>query len=767
MMKKILGLLFLAFFPIAMMAYDCEVNGIFYNLNNNTKTAEVTYESSTSYPYSGEVVIPSSILYNGITYSVTRIGSNAFEDCTGLTAITIPESVTRIGYGAFSGCNGLPVIDHIRYADTYLVEAVDKNQSSYTIQPGTRFIGTFAFLNCSNMTSITIPESVTSIGNEAFSFCENLPVIDNLRYAGTIVVEAVDKTQSSYTIQPGTRVIGYEAFKDCSNLTTITIPSGVKTIGYEAFINCSNLGTLSIPSTVTSIEDFAFNGNNKLTSINIPSGITSIGDNAFYGSGLTSIDIPSQVTSIGDNAFEFCSSLTTISIPNSVTSIGTTAFLGCSNLTSIHIPESVTSIGAGAFLYCSGLTSITVDDGNPVYDSRNNCNALIETSSNRLLVGCKNTTNFQGVVTIESGAFQKCTGLTAITIPSSVTSIASDAFSGCTGLTTLDIPSSVTSIGGGAFSGCQSLTSVTVNWLEPLAISYGMWDDAIFYNVPLENATLYVPSGTKEAYEVADDWKDFGRILSVVNVVENGNLEGEPSNGWSSFWVNEWRTMDKQFLGPANIVADPTNANNHCIKVVVRSEAEAREAGNMIDDGNGNYAPYESVFFVQSKQEFESGKVLRLTMRVKADKEAVIQTQAHRAPDEYNHWNLFGNIHVTDTWQTVEKEVVLTPEMAQMGYAQGMRTVAFLLATVPEGNVFYFDDIKLDYESMTQKGDLNNDGDVDIYDVTALIDIILEGDTTPPYKMTQYDHLAADFNNDYSIDIYDVTLLIDFILNKE
>ena len=107
MMKKILGLLFLAFFPIAMMAYDCEVNGIFYNLNNNTKTAEVTYESSTSYPYSGEVVIPSSILYNGITYSVTRIGSNAFEDCTGLTAITIPESVTRIGYGAFSGCNGL------------------------------------------------------------------------------------------------------------------------------------------------------------------------------------------------------------------------------------------------------------------------------------------------------------------------------------------------------------------------------------------------------------------------------------------------------------------------------------------------------------------------------------------------------------------------------------------------------------------------------------------------------------------------------------
>ena len=370
-------------------------------------------------------------------------------------------------------------------------------------------------------------------------------------------------------------------------------------------------------------------------------------------------------------------------------------------------------------------------------------------------------------MTIESGAFQKCTGLTAITIPSSVTSIASDAFSGCTGLTTLDIPSSVTSIGGGVFSGCQSLTSVTVNWLEPLAISYGMWDDPIFYNVPLENATLYVPSGTKEAYEVADDWKDFGRILSVVNVVENGNLEGEPSNDWSSFWVREWRTMEEPFLGPANIVADPTNISNHCIKVVVRSEAEAREAGNMIDDGNGNYAPYESVFFVQSKQKFESGKVLRLTMRVKADREAVIQTQAHQTPDIYQYWQLFGDIEVTDTWQTVVKEIDLTPEITQESNSQGMRTIAFLLATVPEGNVFYFDDIKLEYESWIQKGDLNNDGQVDIYDVTVLIDIILEGDTTPPYEMTQYDHVAADMNNDNSIDIYDVTLLIDTILDQK
>ena len=341
-----------------------------------------------------------------------------------------------------------------------------------------------------------------------------------------------------------------------------------------------------------------------------------------------------------------------------------------------------------------------------------------------------------------------------------MTSIGSSAFYECGGLTFITIPKKVTSIGEYAFFGCSDLTAVTVENPAPLTISANTFSN-------YDYASLYVPSGKKAAYEATEVWQDFGRIVPVVNVVENGNLEGEPSNDWSSFWVREWRTMEEPFLGPANIVADPTNASNHCIKVVVRSEAEAREAGNMIDDGNGNYAPYESVFFVQSKQKFESGKVLRLTMRVKADREAVIQTQAHQTPDIYQYWQLFGDIEVTDTWQTVVKEIDLTPEITQESNSQGMRTVAFLLATVPEGNVFYFDDIKLEYESSIQKGDLNNDGQVDIYDVTVLIDIILEGDTTPPYEMTQYDHLAADMNNDNSIDIYDVTLLIDTILDQK
>ena len=208
-------------------------------------------------------------------------------------------------------------------------------------------------------------------------------------------------------------------------------------------------GEVTIPETVT------YNGTTY--------SVTSIGGSAFsWCSSLTSITIPNSVTSIGYSAFEGCSSLTSITLPNNVTSIGNGTFRDCSSLTSITIPNSVTSIGDDAFCGCSSLTSMVVEEGNTTYDSRDNCNAIIETATKTLIAGCQNTIIPNSVTSIENSAFIGCSSLTSIPIPNSVTSIGYEAFSWCSSLTSITIPNSVTSIGGWAFIGCSSLTSMVV-----------------------------------------------------------------------------------------------------------------------------------------------------------------------------------------------------------------------------------------------------------------------------------------------------------------
>ena len=259
------------------------------------------------------------------------------------------------------------------------------------------------------------------------------------------LVDAAALKDKYYEIDERVEEICKEAFKGCDKLEEIVMPKKLKKIDSEAFQGCSSLTKLTLPDSVARIDGLAFCG---------------------------------------------CSGLTKLTLPDSITSIGDCAFYGCTGLTELILPNSVRSIGDIAFTYCSGLEKITVESGNCCYDSRDNCNSIIDTEFNTLIVGCKNSV-----------------------IPNSVTSIGYYAFYGCSGLTELTLPDSVASIGDGAFICCSDLSKITSLAEIPPVCGSGVFD-----RVNKTNCELIVPIVSVTAYTRAEVWNEFSNIRGFSGV---------------------------------------------------------------------------------------------------------------------------------------------------------------------------------------------------------------------------------------------------------
>ena len=348
-----------------------------------------------------------------------------------------------------------------------LIKAPEDLKGIYTCVKGTEVIGEWAFLSCREMTGIVLPKTLKKIAEYAFMHCGKLKTIDipdSVKEIGDYAFEdcGIDKT----VIPNSVKNLGKRAFYRCTELTNVVLPDTVKEIDLS---DCSRMTSFVIP---VSMKEFSLPG--SLVSVSVAEGnklFDSRGDcNAVIETatnklvyGCQNTVIPDSVVEIGEGAFKNCS-IKSVILPDSVEKIGESAFWGCKSLTSIVIPASVKIIGENAFSFCAGLTSIKVAKGNTVFDSRDDCNAIIETKTNKLIFGCKTTVIPDSVIEIGECSFKGCWGLKSVSIPNSVTVIGKDSFSGCSGLNSVIIPKSAKTIGEHAFGFCFGFNEEIRRW---------------------------------------------------------------------------------------------------------------------------------------------------------------------------------------------------------------------------------------------------------------------------------------------------------------
>ena len=330
-----------------------------YTLNENN---EATITGLVDGYKPKKLAIPSKIE----NHSVTRIGNDAFRDCTNLINITIPNSITSIGESVFHSCASLTDIiipDSVTYMGSHtFVHCTSLNNVS--IGKGISSIGMSAFFNCTSLTDVVIPNNIASIGKSAFNFCVNLESITMPDSVTTIEDKAFNNCSIKELIVSDGSTSVTDVMTVChETLEKVTLPNTLTIIDNDAFNGCINLIDITIPSSVTQIENNAFRDCASLENITIPNSVTSIGESVFHScASLTDIIIPDSVTYMGSHTFVHCTSLNNVSIGKGISSIGMSAFFNCTSLTDVVIPNNITSIGNYAFADCTNLKTIIIPD---------------------------------------------------------------------------------------------------------------------------------------------------------------------------------------------------------------------------------------------------------------------------------------------------------------------------------------------------------------------------------------------------------------------
>ena len=461
MKKKLFTLLLAVAASIGtMFAEKVQIGNLYYNLDATNQTAEVAKNSSAS----GDIIIPSSVTYNSVSYTVTSIGGSAFDECSSLTSIEIPNSVTSIGTYAFSGCTGLTSVNIMDIA-AWCNIAFSSNIGNPL------YYAKHLYVNNVEVTNLVIPEGVTSIGSYTFNGCSSL---------------------TSVTIPNSVTSIGEYAFYKCTGLTSVTIPNSVTSIGDRAFNYCSSLTSVEAPAVFFDVPEADWPYYTKILSH-----VTVIGGeltenallliNRSYKT-LQTLDVSGVTnTEFADEAFKGYYNLQQLVLPAGLQKVGYMMVAGCKNLQSINIPASVEEIEQSAFEDCRSIKSISFGGSSAGAPGR--LNAPAATASQLKKIG--------------NWAFYNAHELQHLDIPEGVTEIGDGAFYGCTYLEDMTLPASVQSIGDNCFALCAKLTKITCNAVTPPTIQAKTFFD-VKRQIP-----VYVPDEAVSAYEGDTYWQEF------------------------------------------------------------------------------------------------------------------------------------------------------------------------------------------------------------------------------------------------------------------